>query len=410
MISKIHIQNFRSIGQISPIELGKITVLTGANNSGKSSILYGLMILQDFLRNPNRSLEDLFALPFINLGGFSEVKSKFDALNEYINLWITAEQEGSLGAFGVSYRLFLEAGKTYIRLSSESGPFRFKVRLSIGLPYVPVAVVYPDAILENHKNAILFGWNGFRAFVPTEADEADEISKIEQALITTLNAPVNELLATDFAPISRGFTKPYYNMVPMRGIIQTEEEVATMLKSEPATLEAVNQYLEKITGRTLELPGNGTPGLFSLLARNAQSGQTNFLVNEGSGTNQVVTLLAKIFQPGKQFICIDEPEIHLHPGMVRSLAASFADMVSSDPKRQFLVSTHSEHFVQALMAKVAAGSLRPEDVKVYHLSMTETGTAVEHQSINSKGQLEGGLSHFFAEELKSVKSFFKLTD
>ena len=199
-------------------------------------------------------------------------------------------------------------------------------------------------------------------------------------------------------------------MVPMRGIIQTEEEVATMLKSEPATLEAVNQYLEKITGRTLELPGNGTPGLFSLLARNAQSGQTNFLVNEGSGTNQVVTLLAKIFQPGKQFICIDEPEIHLHPGMVRSLAASFADMVSSDPKRQFLVSTHSEHFVQALMAKVAAGSLRPEDVKVYHLSMTETGTAVEHQSINSKGQLEGGLSHFFAEELKSVKSFFKLTD
>jgi len=82
MISKIHIQNFRSIGQISPIELGKITVLTGANNSGKSSILYGLMILQDFLRNPNRSLEDLFALPFINLGGFSEVKSKFDALNE----------------------------------------------------------------------------------------------------------------------------------------------------------------------------------------------------------------------------------------------------------------------------------------------------------------------------------------
>lgn len=407
MISKIHIQNFRSIGQIKPIELGKITVLTGANNSGKSSILYGLMILQDFLRNPNRSLEDLFALPFINLGGFSEVKSKFDALNEYIDLGITAEQESNLGAFGVSYRLFLGAGKTFIKLSSDSGPFSFEARMSIGLPYVPVTETYQKAQFKRNDTEILFGWNGFTASLKPRLDV---FSELEESIISALQTPVNELFATDFAPISRNFTKPYYNMVPMRGIIQTEEEVATMLKSEPATLEAANQYLEKITGRTLELPGNGTPGLFSLLARNAQSGQTNFLVNEGSGTNQVVTLLAKIFQPGKQFICIDEPEIHLHPGMVRSLAASFADMVSSDPKRQFLVSTHSEHFVQALMAKVAAGSLRPEDVKVYHLSITETGTAVEHQSINSKGQLEGGLSHFFAEELKSVKSFFKLTD
>jgi len=407
MISKIHIQNFRSIGHISPLELGRITVLTGANNSGKSSILYGLMILQDFLRNPNRSLEDLFALPFINLGGFSEVKSKFDAHEEYIDLGITAEEESSLGAFGVLYRLFLGAGKTFIKLSSDSGPFSFEARMSIGLPYVPVTETYQKAQFKQNDIDILFGWNGFTASLKPRLGA---FSEIEEGIISALQTPVNELLATDFAPISRGFTKPYYNLVPMRGIIQSEEEVATMLKSEPDTLEAVNQYLAKITDRTLELPTNGTPGLFRLMAKNMQSGQTNFLVNEGSGTNQVVTLLAKIFQPGKQFICIDEPEIHLHPGMVRSLASSFADMVSSDPQRQFLVSTHSEHFVQALLEKVATGKLHPDDVKVYHLSMTETGTAVERQSINSKGQLEGGLSHFFAEELKSVKSFFKLTD
>ena len=38
MISKLKIQNFRSIKD-AELPLGKITVLTGANNSGKSSVI-----------------------------------------------------------------------------------------------------------------------------------------------------------------------------------------------------------------------------------------------------------------------------------------------------------------------------------------------------------------------------------
>ena len=72
MIREIHIENFRSINR-ADLPLGKITVLTGANNSGKSSILYGLMVLQDFVMNPNQTLEELFALPFINRGGEVEI-------------------------------------------------------------------------------------------------------------------------------------------------------------------------------------------------------------------------------------------------------------------------------------------------------------------------------------------------
>lgn len=55
MISKLVIENFRSIEK-ADLPLGKITVLTGANNSGKSSLLYALLVLRDFLMNPNQSL------------------------------------------------------------------------------------------------------------------------------------------------------------------------------------------------------------------------------------------------------------------------------------------------------------------------------------------------------------------
>ena len=46
MITKLYIENFRGIIK-NEVELGKITVLTGPNNSGKSSIIYGLLALKN---------------------------------------------------------------------------------------------------------------------------------------------------------------------------------------------------------------------------------------------------------------------------------------------------------------------------------------------------------------------------
>ena len=185
-----------------------------------------------------------------------------------------------------------------------------------------------------------------------------------------------------------------------------------MLKSEneSRTLSMVNNYLEQIAERIIELSGNGAPGLFSLKSKNTKTNVVNFLVNEGSGTNQLVTILAKIFQHNKNFICIDEPEIHLHPSLVRKLANAFVDITTDMEEKQFLVSTHSEHFVQALMTNVAQGKINADDVKIYHLTMTNDGTKIESQNINEKGQIEGGLSHFYEAELSNLKSIFKLVD
>ena len=72
MITKLFIENFRSIEK-AEMNLGKITVLTGANNSGKSSVIYALLVLRNILTNPNQSLDNILTLPFINLGGFEQI-------------------------------------------------------------------------------------------------------------------------------------------------------------------------------------------------------------------------------------------------------------------------------------------------------------------------------------------------
>lgn len=411
MIRKIHIENFRSIRHEN-LELGKITVLTGANNSGKSSIMYGLMVLQDFVFNPNQTLEELFALPFINLGGFEDVKSKeyTPSLEEgFIRLGITVDAN-KFGHGRTKYRIALGKNRTFLDLSFYNDKMQTEASLNIGLPYVANTIGNFKAWYKKGKGEALYNWNGFQAQIMPLMSSMLESDTND--LKDGINSPINAFSTTDFIPVSRGFTKPYYNLVPMTGIINTEEEIATMLKTENRanTLGMVNHYLEEIAERTIELPSNGTPGLFSLKAKNTKTGQSNFLVNEGSGTNQLVTILAKTFQYNKRFTCIDEPEIHLHPSMVRKLANAFVDIATDMGEHQFLVSTHSEHFVQALLANVAQGKIKPDDVKIYHLTMTEEGTRVEAQQVNEKGQVEGGLSHFYASEIADLKSMFKLVD
>ncbi len=408
MIKKIHIENFRSIRH-ETLPLGKITVLTGANNSGKSSVLYGLMVLQDFVYNPNQSLENLFALPFINLGGFAEVKSKTNtpnAISGFIKLGITVEDDQTNGQ--TYYKLALGHARTFIDLKSYNRDFNIDVSLDIGLPYSANLERTYKVFKKGTQSSALFEWNGFHARINPDSIFSNEEN---DSIKNSVDSPVEALAKTDFIPVARSFTKPYYSIVPMTGIINTEEEVATMLKSDSHanTLGMVNNYLEEIADRVIELPTNGAPGLFSLKAKNTKTGISNFLVNEGSGTNQLVTILAKTFQYNKNFICIDEPEIHLHPSLVRKLANAFVKKVN-DFGGQFLVSTHSEHFVQALLSKVAQKEISPDDVKIYHLTMTDSETKIEMQNINDKGQIEGGLSHFYEAELSDLKSIFKLVD
>jgi len=55
------LSNFRGI-ENADIDMAPITVLTGANNSGKSSVMYGLLVLKNIFANPNQPLDSFFNL------------------------------------------------------------------------------------------------------------------------------------------------------------------------------------------------------------------------------------------------------------------------------------------------------------------------------------------------------------
>ncbi|MDD5432998.1 MAG: AAA family ATPase [Candidatus Omnitrophica bacterium] len=409
MITKLYIENFRSLIR-DEIDLGKITILTGPNNSGKSSIIYGLLALKNIVLNSNQSLDSCLALGFINLGGFSQtVHLKNEDLN--IILGIDVCKDGVESNYSVS----LGKKKSEFRLKTLK-PYKTSLNLEVGFPYAANRSTGCEVKLDYGIAKVT--WNGITPTISIEqakmgmdivAGETTNREIVTKQLSDSFNRPMEELRGVDFVPLRRGFMKPIYSSVPMQQQLLNEDELATLLSSDRDLEGKVAHYLAKIVDRIFNVrPTIGTAN-FNLQSRDISTGLVCDLVNEGFGTNQLVTILTKSLRKEMRTICIEESEIHLHPELMDKLVDVLID-ITKEEEKNFIISTHSEHIVLSLLNKVKEKKIGADEVKIYYLNKDRKKAKIEKQKINDKGQIEGGLKGFYETELSEVKEFFNVSN
>jgi len=149
----------------------------------------------------------------------------------------------------------------------------------------------------------------------------------------------------------------------------------------------------------------GSP-TFYLQTTDRETGFVCDLVNEGFGVNQLVYLLAKILQNDSWIVCIEEPETHLHPQILDKLAEQLL-VISRRYNRRFLIASHSEHFVVALLNLIAQKKATPADLGIYFVAKDERNfTRLAEQQVNEVGQIEGGLKSFYEPTIRALEEFF----
>jgi hypothetical protein len=265
---------------------------------------------------------------------------------------------------------------------------------------------WPYAYTEKDEEFAI-NWNGFASTVSSKSGTPESQARAVH-VATELNAPVEAIKRADISPHRRGFFKPNYTPVPLTPTPTSEDEVATLIindQNAPPRISINTVEIFDRDFRTFTPPGTATTFLQTTEQKGARV--PGLLVNDGFGVNQVVYMLAKIHRAEVETVLIEEPEIHLHPSVIRKIARVLAHLATEEEK-QLAFTTHSEQFLLSILACVKERLLRPDQVRCYHVSREKKQTIFTHEPVSDEGQISGGLSSFMEGELQDIKSFLSV--
>jgi len=386
MLKKIKIAGFRSIRK-QEVDLAPFTVIYGPTASGKSSLLYSLLVLKNFVATPNQQSDGFFSFGFIDLGGFDAC-----VFNHEQDKAIEVSFSNEDGEYGLSFQK--NNGEIYLKAG-----IGIDMRAKINIPYaLNQSFTFP---WKEREEEYTINWNGITCSVAPKQPTADTQQKASELTIQ-LNRIPETLKKIDIAPHKRGFFKPSYTPQPVSSLPTTEGEVASIIINDPNLSPRISVDMEKILERDFRLytpPGTATVYFQTTDKRSRVPG---YLVNDGFGINQIVYILAKIHRPDIKTILIEEPEVHLHPKMIRSMVRVLCDIIKDEGK-QIILTTHSEVFVSALLATIAEKITSLKDIQCYLALKENKATIFKPQRVQENGQIEGGLSSFMEGELEDLK-------
>lgn len=127
------------------------------------------------------------------------------------------------------------------------------------------------------------------------------------------------------------------------------------------------------------------------------------LANVGFGVSQILPVLALCLNTGPgSVILLEQPELHLNPGMQQKLADFLLHMAKTG--RQIIVETHSEYLITRLRRNAATD---PEDHRYFGIIFAERdfeqGTSYRAVNVDDQGDLSEWPKGFFdhvAEDLR----------
>jgi hypothetical protein len=152
----------------------------------------------------------------------------------------------------------------------------------------------------------------------------------------------------------------------------------------------------------------GESDVFSIDVCDQSTGMTSSVADVGFGLSQVLPILVQVLQSSDSILCVEQPEIHLHPALQARLGDIF---IESAMKRNntFILETHSEHLILRLLRRIREGmgkknpKLRKEDLCVLYVEPLKQGSRVIEMEIDDDGDFVNVWPGGFFEEAYEEK-------
>jgi predicted ATPase len=375
--TEIGVTGFKSFAKETRIQLGSLTILAGANSSGKSSLMQPLLLMKQTIEasyNPSGAF--LLNGPNVQFTSGDQMLARSTKL-QYEKEFTIHLSLGPLGQNG-TFSWNSQSGFELTQQSFSSATFQGNVVLTpdMGSDAILETMAY---YLNSPKSLPSLKTRRDRCFLELQSDNGNEIYTFGNMFIK------KHLQAVLHVQGLRGNPKRTYKTAAVSDFTFVglfEDYVASIIdrfqKENPEQLIKIQEALQKLgltdIVQTQRLNDTQIELRVGRVLGQADPTDTVNIADVGFGVSQVLPVIVALLvaQPG-QLVYIEQPEIHLHPRAQIALSEIFADAANRGVR--VVVETHSELFLLGVQSLVAEDKLDPKEVKLHWFTRNPDGSS-----------------------------------
>ncbi|AEB50844.1 ATP-binding protein [Aeromonas veronii] len=144
----------------------------------------------------------------------------------------------------------------------------------------------------------------------------------------------------------------------------------------------------------IDVENVGTSLTGELISISLRDTRTDVIVTPsdvGFGIGQLLPILVEGIVRKNSIICVEQPEIHLHPKLQAELADYFISTTETHDfgknNNQWIIETHSEALLLRLLKRIRTGTITPEMLSVIYVQPTNFGADIFELEIDESGEL-----------------------
>ena len=414
-ITKIAVSGFKSLARECTIDIRPLTILAGANSSGKSSIMQPLLLLK-------QTMEARFDPGPLLING---PNVQFTLAEQFLSKLIGEEREDRFqirietSGFGFSYsvRTTFRKEPTGIEIVEMT-----KTESKYQLLSPEDMTLYPEMPPQEIKSLANQHWilkdfdtvKPSRCFLRLESQDGHRslsvIPDLESHILNSIHLPgLRGNPERVYNPTGTGPQYPgtfeHYVASIIHEWQETGDERLKMLADALYTLGLTGQVgTKKIGDSGLEIKVGRL--------RDDRTSETDMvsIADVGIGVSQVLPVLVALIvaQPG-QLVYLEQPELHLHPRAQVALAQVLTDAAKRGVR--VVAETHSSLLLLAVQTLVAEGDLSPELVKLHWFTRDDNGaTKTDTADLDEAGTYGDWPEDYADVDLKAQSRYLDAAD
>ncbi len=364
MLEKIRLTNYKAFEDTGEIRIAPVTLLLGKNNSGKSSILKAISLVQESIAyGEDSQLKLKSAAGVIHGNSFQDLFHK--------------RQFTDLGFF-----LGFSDGSYEIHFISNSGKIQ---------PYSYCLNTKITGLREVRMQNIEADINGlFPTIVGRQYPQIKEIFQFTELHIGPLRIAAPRIISKSEAAALK--------YVGYSG----ENTYAILLASQLSDGELigrVSEWFKENMGVSIEFEAidadatNYRPVV-------ERGGVVTAIADSGLGLGQVLPIITQSYIPlAKTVACIEQPALHLHPAAHASVASRLAESSIENDVR-YIIESHSKNFLLGLRlhAVTPDNDFDAKDTALYYVDGAAIPSSIRPIEIQSDGSLDYWPTGVFEED------------